>query len=661
MTCGIKTRLLSFILTLLIIFQILPVTVFAEEMSGTTDEATVQDTDVSEYDTADMYYHLGTRYDYNKDGELLNIYNTIDYSSSSGIENDTITTFYNRNGTGRLDSLSISFDAMFLISVGYEYDDFDRITSANYNAYRGEYESTVTYEYYSDEESGVTSALVSNYISTVNGASTPYSYKYDEKGNITDIVGRLSTFRYYYDDIGQLIREDNPDFSRTYVYTYDKAGNITSKVTYVYTTLATIPTEPLSTCTYTYGGTGWGDQMVTYNDGTATQITYDAIGNPINYYNGFTFSWTGRQLTGATKGSSAYTFEYNADGLRTSKTVKGVKHNYYYSGTRLIAESWGEHLLVFTYDASGAPLGMRYRSSSYQANTWDSYWYEKNLHGDIVAIYDNNGTKLLSYKYDAWGMTATTYQNGGNNILAVYENPLRYRGYYYDRDLGMYYLGSRYYDYKVGRFISPDTPDVLTVTPMSLTDKNLYAYCDNNPVMRVDYDGEFWHVIGGALIGISSQFVSDLITSSIEGELSFSNWSSYVGAAIGGAVSALVPGGVVLSDVIGAAVTTIASSATYNLASAIAGENSYYSSEEIFYNVVNNSIASAVGAFGFNNSRITSLIPSSKIPRLEIGLNDFLRGAGISVLDGMKNSVSYSLFNTHIWNSPSIERMYPLR
>ncbi|MBQ8168059.1 hypothetical protein IJZ97_01420, partial [bacterium] len=235
------------------------------------------------------------------------------------------------------------------------------------------------------------------------------------------------------------------------------------------------------------------------------------------------------------------------------------------------------------------------------------------------------------------------------------------RGYYYDRDLGMYYLGSRYYDYKVGRFISPDTPDVLTVTPMSLTDKNLYAYCDNNPVMRVDYDGEFWHVIGGALIGISSQFVSDLITSSIEGELSFSNWSSYVGAAIGGAVSVLVPGGVVLSDVIGAAVTTIASSATYNLASAIAGENSYYSSEEIFYNVVNNSIASAVGAFGFNNSRITSLIPSSKIPRLEIGLNDFLRGAGISVLDGMKNSVSYSLFNTHIWNSPSIERMYPLR
>ncbi|MBQ8321073.1 MAG: hypothetical protein IJX92_01745, partial [Clostridia bacterium] len=84
-------------------------------------------------------------------------------------------------------------------------------------------------------------------------------------------------------------------------------------------------------------------------------------------------------------------------------------------------------------------------------------------------------------------------------ILAVYENPLRYRGYYYDRDLGMYYLGSRYYDYKVGRFISPDAPDVLTVTPMSLTDKNLYAYCDNNPVMRIDEYGEFWESIWDVL------------------------------------------------------------------------------------------------------------------------------------------------------------------
>ena len=65
----------------------------------------------------------------------------------------------------------------------------------------------------------------------------------------------------------------------------------------------------------------------------------------------------------------------------------------------------------------------------------------------------------------------------------------------------MYYLKSRYYDAKICRFISPDNAAVLTATPMALTDKNLYAYCDNNPVMRVDEDGEFWNILIGAGVG----------------------------------------------------------------------------------------------------------------------------------------------------------------
>ena len=67
-----------------------------------------------------------------------------------------------------------------------------------------------------------------------------------------------------------------------------------------------------------------------------------------------------------------------------------------------------------------------------------------------------------------------------------------YRGYYCDADLGMYYLHSRYYDPIVCRFINADVPDVITASPTVLTDKNLYAYCDNNPVMRTDHDGMFW-------------------------------------------------------------------------------------------------------------------------------------------------------------------------
>lgn len=112
--------------------------------------------------------------------------------------------------------------------------------------------------------------------------------------------------------------------------------------------------------------------------------------------------------------------------------------------------------------------------------TWDVYGYEKNIFGDIVAVYDKAGTKLISYKYDAFGnFTATTHVAG----TTASNNPFRYRGYYYDIDLGLYYLNSRYYDSNTGRFISADNIDVICATPGGLTDKNLFSYCDNNFVM----------------------------------------------------------------------------------------------------------------------------------------------------------------------------------
>ena len=55
------------------------------------------------------------------------------------------------------------------------------------------------------------------------------------------------------------------------------------------------------------------------------------------------------------------------------------------------------------YDANGSPIGYQYRENSYAADVWDTFWFEKNLQGDIVAVYDEDGTKLVNYTYDAWG------------------------------------------------------------------------------------------------------------------------------------------------------------------------------------------------------------------------------------------------------------------
>ena len=74
-------------------------------------------------------------------------------------------------------------------------------------------------------------------------------------------------------------------------------------------------------------------------------------------------------------------------------------------------------------------------------------------------------------------------------------NTLLYRGYVYDRETGLYYVSSRYYDPEIGRMISPDSAEILMASPSALTDKNLYAYCDNNPVVRVDYGGQLWETV----------------------------------------------------------------------------------------------------------------------------------------------------------------------
>ena len=156
-----------------------------------------------------------------------------------------------------------------------------------------------------------------------------------------------------------------------------------------------------------------------------------------------------------------------------------------------MSEEWDDELLLYLYDTDGSPIGMQYRNTSYAEGVFDTYWFEKNLQGDIVAVYDEEGTKLVSYTYDAWGNCDDEYYNGSDETIVFY-NPFRYRGYYLDTETGFYYLNSRYYDPAIGRFSTADKFSTIKATPLDLTDKNLYAYCDNNPVTRRDDGGAFW-------------------------------------------------------------------------------------------------------------------------------------------------------------------------
>ncbi len=145
---------------------------------------------------------------------------------------------------------------------------------------------------------------------------------------------------------------------------------------------------------------------------------------------------------------NSFSFEYNDEGIRTSKTVNGVRTDYYLNGTNIVAEVTNGNVTLYLYDATGSVIGMQYHASSYAEGVFDSSWFEKNAQGDIVAVYSANGTKLASYTYDAWGNFTVSYTNGGESTYAA-NNPFRYRGYYYDTDLGLFYLNSRYYDSNV--------------------------------------------------------------------------------------------------------------------------------------------------------------------------------------------------------------------
>ena len=108
-----------------------------------------------------------------------------------------------------------------------------------------------------------------------------------------------------------------------------------------------------------------------------------------------------------------------------------------------------------------------------------------NLIGLTEAVY-------ATYTYDAWG-----------NILAssgsmAEKNPLRYRGYYYDSETGFYYLQSRYYDPATRRFINADV--YASTDSGDAVSCNMFAYCNNNPIIRKDPSGEFF-LLTIAIIG----------------------------------------------------------------------------------------------------------------------------------------------------------------
>ena len=320
--------------------------------------------------------------------------------------------------------------------------------------------STYTY----DDNGNVAKKAVS-----YNGGSLDFVNSYDSKDRISSASAFGKTVNYTYDENDQLVSADGDHYNAT--YSYDARGNITSKVIN--------GTET----NFTYSNTGWKDQLISVN---GVELTYDANGNVLTYGDK-EFLWnTGRHLESITDGDNEYTYSYDENGIRTSKTVNDITTYYNTNDGVILSQTDGTNTMYFRYDNSGTPLGFVYNGIQ--------YFYITNPMGDVLGITEADGNLIAQYLYDEWGKLLsidTADEDGSTAYREIAEaNPLRYRGYYYDNETGYYYLQSRYYDSDIGRFINADVPEIADFSRDIPLGVNLFAYCSNNPVNGIDASGK---------------------------------------------------------------------------------------------------------------------------------------------------------------------------
>ena len=163
-------------------------------------------------------------------------------------------------------------------------------------------------------------------------------------------------------------------------YTYDSRGNVTLRETYDRNG------EPQGTTTFSYSDSGWKDLLTKVNDDS---LTYDANGNVLTYGDR-AFSWnTGRHLESITDGENEYTYTYDENGIRTSKTVNGLTTYYNTMDGMILSQTDGTNTIHFQYDSDGVPLGLNYNGKQ--------YLYMTNQQGDVASIVNSGGKEVVQF------------------------------------------------------------------------------------------------------------------------------------------------------------------------------------------------------------------------------------------------------------------------
>jgi RHS repeat-associated protein len=378
---------------------------------------------------------------------------------------------------------------------------------------------TTQYEYYSNGNrksvkypDGTTETYTYdkvNRVTRLNNAKgdgtviSSYSYTYDAAGNQLTKKDSKGTTTYIYDKDNRLCTVSEPEGKKT-SYTYDAAGNRRSE--------DVVARAVTSSAIYVYDNC---NRLVTImsSDGTDTRYLYDRNGNLISksigkietidaeklsqemlpefdlIINKGDVSGTGTELltiysydnynrlTKLKTANKTTAYKYNAQGYRVEKKTNSKTIRYLYEYDKVVLETDGNNNQT-AFQVYGTNL--LYRSAKGDiGSSAQSYYYLYNAHGDVTSLLDPSGNIAVSYDYDAFGNI--------KGQTGIADNPIRYAGYQYDEESGLYYLNARYYDSVTARFVTEDDPKYSNKNdPLSL---NLYSYCHNEPIMYTDPSG----------------------------------------------------------------------------------------------------------------------------------------------------------------------------
>jgi RHS repeat-associated protein len=441
---------------------------------------------------------------------------TYTYDSEGRTENDGYAAYtYNTDGT----LASVSKDGK---SVSIGYDTKKRPSSSTYQG------QTVSYEY---DNNG-------NVVSMTYPGNKKVVYTYDRNNRlktVTDWNNKVTRYDYYAD--GRIQAETLPNGIVT-TYTYDAAGRNTgmnisksgsaaiASYTFVLDKLgqhqSVTATEPLGIepplNNQTQTAIHINNLLTTLNGATVTHSNNGAI----TQGNGYQISYDDHDMPLSISGNGLNTqYTYDGLGIRRSRIDNGVVTQY-------ILDILGMEDVLMETDANFAPkayyvYGLGLISRIKPDGT--THYYHGDFRGSVVAMTDVNGTITHKYQYGPFGEVAQRQEpaNDSQPFLYVGKQGLMYEGG------GIYFVRARYYDAQVGRFLSED----------AVWHTNLYSYADNNPIVKSDTDGNFWHIIGGAAIGCGWEVASDAFSNGWKG---WGNAGKKCGkGAIKGAANSLGP------------------------------------------------------------------------------------------------------------------------